>query len=167
MPTAVIVFISLCGLLVVGKVVRMRVPVLQRLYLPSSVIGGLIGLAVLSVAGDKVPREVVDAMRKVPGFLINVVFATLFLGKALPKVRRIVSLAYPQLVLGQIIAWGQYVVGLGLAGFVLSRWFGVPPCFGNLIEIGFEGGHGTVGGMQESFIAAGWEEGAALGFTVA
>ena len=77
MPTAVIVFISLCGLLVVGKVVRMRVPVLQRLYLPSSVIGGLIGLAVLSVAGDRVPREVVDAMRKVPGFLINVVFATL------------------------------------------------------------------------------------------
>ena len=167
MPTAVIVFISLCGLLVVGKVVRMRVPVLQRLYLPSSVIGGLIGLAVLSVAGDRVPREVVDAMRKVPGFLINVVFATLFLGKALPNVRRIVSLAYPQLVLGQIIAWGQYVVGLGLAGFVLSHWFGVPPCFGNLIEIGFEGGHGTVGGMQESFVAAGWEEGAALGFTVA
>ena len=167
MPTAVIVFISLCGLLVVGKVVRMRVPVLQRLYLPSSVIGGLIGLAVLSVAGDRVPREVVDAMRKVPGFLINIVFATLFLGKALPNVRRIVSLAYPQLVLGQIIAWGQYVVGLGLAGFVLSHWFGVPPCFGNLIEIGFEGGHGTVGGMQESFVAAGWEEGAALGFTVA
>ena len=167
MPTAVIVFISLCGLLVVGKVVRMRVPVLQRLYLPSSVIGGLIGLAVLSVAGDRVPREVVDAMRKVPGFLINVVFATLFLGKALPNVRRIVSLAYPQLVMGQIIAWGQYVVGLGLAGFVLSRWFGVPPCFGNLIEIGFEGGHGTVGGMLESFSAAGWEEGAALGFTVA
>lgn len=167
MPTAVIVFVSLCGLLVVGKVVRMRVPVLQRLYLPSSVIGGLIGLAVLSVAGDRVPREVVDAMRKVPGFLINVVFATLFLGKALPNVRRIVSLAYPQLVMGQIIAWGQYVVGLGLAGFVLSRWFGVPPCFGNLIEIGFEGGHGTVGGMRESFVAAGWEEGAALGFTVA
>ncbi len=67
MPTAVIVFVSLCGLLVAGKVMRMRVPVLQRLYLPSSVIGGLIGLAVLSVAGDKVPREVVDAMRKVPG----------------------------------------------------------------------------------------------------
>ena len=167
MPTAVIVFVSLCGLLVAGKVVRMRVPVLQRLYLPSSVIGGLIGLAVLSVAGDRVPREVVDAMRKVPGFLINIVFATLFLGKALPNVRRIVSLAYPQLVLGQIIAWGQYVVGLGLAGFVLSHWFGVPPCFGNLIEIGFEGGHGTVGGMRESFVAAGWEEGAALGFTVA
>ena len=74
MPTAVIVFVSLCGLLVAGKVMRMRVPILQRLYLPSSVIGGLIGLAVLSVAGDKVPREVVDAMRKVPGFLINVVF---------------------------------------------------------------------------------------------
>lgn len=167
MLTAVIVFVSLCGLLVVGKAVRLRALILQRLYLPSSVIGGLIGLAALSVLGDRVPHEVVDAMRKVPGFLINVVFATLFLGKALPNLRRIVSLAYPQLVLGQIVAWGQYVVGLGLTGFVLSRWFSVPPYFGNLVEIGFEGGHGTVGGMQESFVAAGWEEGAALGFTVA
>ena len=39
--------------------------------------------------------------------------------------------------------------------------------FGNLLEIGFEGGHGTVGGMAESFAAYGWEEGIALGYTVA
>ena len=31
---------------------------------------------------------------------------------------------------------------------VLTPLFGVPPVFGNLIEIGFEGGHGTVGGME-------------------
>ena len=167
MSSAVVVFMILCGLLVVGKLVRLRAPLLQRLYLPSSVIGGAVGLLLLSVFGDRVDQEVVGAMRRVPGFLINVVFATLFLGKAIPNLRRVVSLAFPQLVLGQVIAWGQYVIGLGLAGFVLSRLCGVPPCFGNLLEIGFEGGHGTVGGMSESFAFAGWEDGAALGFTVA
>jgi ESS family glutamate:Na+ symporter len=167
MSSAVTVFISLCGLLVIGKFARLRIPLLQQLYLPSSVIGGVIGLAVMSMFGDCIDPEIPDAMRRVPGFLINVVFATLFLGKAIPNIKRVVSLAFPQLVLGQIVAWGQYVVGLGLAGFLLTRLCGVPPCFGNLIEIGFEGGHGTVGGMTESFLAAGWSDGAALGFTVA
>lgn len=167
MPLAVVVFISLCGLLVAGKFVRLRIPLLQRLYLPSSVIGGAIGLAVMTAFGDRIDPEITGAMRKVPGFLINVVFATLFLGTRMPSMRRVFELAFPQLVLGQIIAWGQYVVGLGLTGFVLSKLCDVPPCFGNLIEVGFEGGHGTVGGMTESFVAEGWSDGAALGFTVA
>ena len=167
MPLAVVVFISLCGLLVAGKFVRLRIPLLQRLYLPSSVIGGVIGLAVITAFGDRIDPEITGAMRKVPGFLINVVFATLFLGTRIPNLRRVFALAFPQLVLGQIIAWGQYVVGLGLTGFVLSKLCDVPPCFGNLIEVGFEGGHGTVGGMTESFVAEGWSDGAALGFTVA
>ena len=167
MPLAVVVFIFLCGLLVAGKFVRLRIPLLQRLYLPSSVIGGAIGLAVMTAFGDRIDPEITGAMRKVPGFLINVVFATLFLGTRMPSMRRVFALAFPQLVLGQIIAWGQYVVGLGLSGFVLSRLCDVPPCFGNLIEVGFEGGHGTVGGITESFVAEGWGDGAALGFTVA
>ena len=167
MTTAIGVFTALCGLLVVGKLVRLKVSLLQRLYLPSSVIGGAVGLVVVSVFGERIDPEFVGAMRSVPGFLINVVFATLFLGKAIPNLRRVVSLAFPQLVLGQVIAWGQYVIGLGLAGFVLAKLCGVPPCFGNLLEIGFEGGHGTVGGMAESFLKAGWSDGAALGFTIA
>ena len=79
MTSAITVFISLCGLLVAGKFVRLRIPLLQRLYLPSSVIGGAIGLAIISAFGDRINPETVDAMRRVPGFLINVVFATLSL----------------------------------------------------------------------------------------
>ena len=164
---AVVVFTVLSVLLVVGKVLRVRFAFLQRLYLPSSVIGGLVGLAVVTALGERAPADVTGAMRAVPGFMINVIFATIFLGAALPKVRDVIRLALPQLVLGQILAWGQYVVGLGLAGFVFVKLFGVPAAFGNLLEIGFEGGHGTVGGMAESFTAFGWEEGIALGYTVA
>ncbi|MBQ6247158.1 MAG: sodium:glutamate symporter [Kiritimatiellae bacterium] len=161
------VFVALCALLFVGKIARVNVPLLQRLYLPSSVVGGLIGLMIVTALGDKVSPDIVGAARKVPGFLINVIFATLFLGMAAPKLRDVIRLSFPQLCIGQLLAWGQYVVGLGLAGFVLSRCFGVPAAFGNLLEIGFEGGHGTVGGMSESFTEFGWEDGLALGYTMA
>jgi len=164
---AVIVFSILSALLVVGKFLRVRAPILQRLYLPSSVIGGLIGLVLFSVLGDWVPSEWLDAMRKIPGFLINVIFATLFLGRVAPTFGRLVRVAFPQLCLGQILAWGQYVVGLALAGFLIAPVFKLPPAFGNLIEMGFEGGHGTVGGMIDSLKAFNWLDGVALGYTMA
>ena len=167
MNTAITVFVSLCLMLVVGKLLRVNLPFLQRLYLPSSIVGGLVGLAAMCTAGDAVPAEFRAAMQKTPGFLINVIFATIFLGAAVPKVKDVVRFALPQLCLGQVIAWGQYVLGLGFAGFVFTRLFGVPAAFGNLLEIGFEGGHGTVAGMSEAFAQYHWEEGAALGFTIA
>ena len=164
---AVVVFSMLSALLVLGKFLRVRLPILQRLYLPSSVIGGLIGLGAFTALGDIMPGEWLDAMRKMPGFLINVIFATLFLGRAAPSFGRLVRVAFPQLCLGQIIAWGQYAVGLALAGFLLSPMFNLPQAFGNLIEMGFEGGHGTVGGMVDSLKAFNWSDGVALGYTMA
>ncbi|MBR6023319.1 MAG: sodium:glutamate symporter [Kiritimatiellae bacterium] len=165
--TAVSVFAALSLLLVCGKLLRVAVPLLQRLYLPSSVIGGFLGLAVLTLFPGLVPSDWVAVAQRFPGFLINVIFATLFLGVATPPLGKVVRLAFPQLCFGQLLAWGQYVLGLGLAGFLLVPLFGVPPAFGNLLEIGFQGGHGTVGGMADAFRAYGWADGIDLGLTVA
>ena len=164
---AVTVFAVLSALLVCGKLLRLYIPFLQRLYLPSSVIGGFVGLALVSCFRDHIPPEWIACAQKFPGFLINVIFATLFLGVETPRLGKIVRVAFPQLCFGQLLAWGQYVLGLGLAGFALAPIFGVPPAFGNLLEIGFQGGHGTVGGMAESFRSFGWEAGIDLGLTVA
>ena len=164
---AVSLFAVLSLLLVCGKLLRLRFTFLQRLYLPSSVIGGLVGLLVVSLFRERIPAEWISAAQKFPGFLINVIFATLFLGVATPRLGKVVRIAFPQLCFGQLLAWGQYVLGLGLAGFLLVPVFGVPPAFGNLLEIGFQGGHGTVGGMSESFKSFGWEDGIDLGLTVA
>ena len=165
--TAIVVFCILSMLLIAGKILRSIFSVFQKLYLPSSVIGGLLGLLIISLFKDYIPVEWINAMKKLHGFLINVIFATLFLGTATPRFKEVFRIALPQLCLGQIIAWGQYVIGLGLAGFLLIKFFNVPPAFGNLLEIGFQGGHGTVGGMAESFASFNWSEGIALGYTVA
>ena len=165
--TAVIIFCILSILLVTGKLLRMAFPMLQKLYLPSSVVGGLVGLILISCFREYIPNEWISAMKQLPGFLINVVFAALFLGKVTPKFAGIWRLALPQLCMGQLLAWGQYVLGLGLCGLLLIPLFGVPPAFGNLLEIGFQGGHGTVGGLISTFEAFQWSDGIALGYTMA
>jgi len=165
--SAVVIFIMLSVLLVAGKILRVQLPILQKLYLPSSVVGGLLGLTLVTCFRDYIPTSITDDMRRMPGFLINVIFATLFLAKGVPKVKNLAGSVFPQLTLAQIVVWGQYVVGIGLCGFLLAPLFGVHPAFGNLLELGFEGGHGTVGGMSEAFRARGWQDGIALGYTVA
>ena len=164
---AVVIFAILSVLLIAGKILRVQLPLLQKLYLPSSVVGGILGLVLLTSFPGLVPPDIVREMRLMPGFLINVIFATLFLGVALPKMQDFASSVFSQLTLAQIVVWGQYVVGIGLCGFVLMPCFGVHPAFGNLLELGFEGGHGTVGGMSQAFTAKDWSDGIALGYTVA
>ena len=134
---AIQVFCLLSVLLLAGKILRSKFSVLQKLYLPSSVVAGLLGLIIVSIFSDLLPAEWLNTIKKLPGFLINVIFATLFLGAVTPKFKHIIRLALPQLCLGQILGWGQYVVGLALTGFLLTRFFDVPPAFGNLLEIGF------------------------------
>ena len=165
--TAIIVFCSLSILLVLGKILRTLVPLFQKLYLPSSVIGGIFGLIIFSVFGDKIPSDIIGGIKRIPGFMINVIFAALFLGAVTPKIKTVFKYAFPQICMGQILAWGQYVIGLGLAGFIFMPFFGLNPAFGNLLEIGFQGGHGTVGGVSDVFRNFKWEDGIALGYTVA
>ena len=56
MSVVVTSFCGLCVLLVLGKVLRTLVPLLQRLYLPASVIGGLLGLLCLNHPFFRIPQ---------------------------------------------------------------------------------------------------------------
>ena len=170
MDTIIISFVGLCVLLGVGHWLRMHVRLLRKLYLPSCVIGGLVGLGVIqiaSAAGRPVPANWTAGWDKLPGLLINVVFACLFLGVRLPKLSTLWKRAGPQLAYGQVVAWGQYVVGVGLVLLLLGPIFDVPAMFGGVIPVGFEGGHGTAGGMGPVFAKLGWPEGKDFGLASA
>ena len=164
---AVSSFCALCLLLAIGKYLRVKIKLLQRLYLPSSVIAGLLGLLILNAAGTYLPEAWTAGWSRLPGLLINVVFATLFLGVVLPPLSTVWRHAAPQLAYGQVVAWGQYVVGIGLVLAVLGPLFGTPALFGVIVPVGFEGGHGTAGGLTETFQQLGWPEGADYGLASA
>ncbi len=170
-------------LLLAGKLLRANVKLFQNLYLPSSILAGgialLVGPEVLgrilaAVGGEDIrlvdglfPASIMEIWSRLPSLLINVVFAALFIGKSIAPPREIWRDAGPMVVHGQIIAWGQYVVGLTLFLLLLGPIWGISPLSGALIEISFEGGHGTAAGLADTFVELGFESGADLALGLA
>ncbi len=178
--TIVTSFVGLCLLLFVGHFLREHIRLLRKLYLPSCVIAGILGLIIMQgvaylggLESDSMPvwtgkaiatvagalPEWTAGWSKLPGFLINIVFACLFLGVTIPKFRVVAKRAGPQLAYGQVVAWGQYVVGIGLFIFVIQRFTDLPAMFGAIMPVGFEGGHGTAAGMESVFDKFNWSAG--------
>ncbi len=161
-------FCWLCVLLLLGKWLRVRFALFQRLFLPASIIAGFIGLVLgPSIFGQYlfsvIPQDMVSSWSHLPGRLINVVFACLFLGISIPSLRTIWREGGPQLCYGWLVGMGQYVVGLGITMVLLTPVFKVPYYFGCLLEIGFSGGHGTAAGMKEAFSDLAFSAGSDLG----
>jgi ESS family glutamate:Na+ symporter len=176
-------FITIALLVLVGRFVRQRVKLLRDLYLPSSIVAGVIalllgpqalGAIVSAVAGSEAPfaqglfpETIRNVWSQSPSVFINVVFATLFIGESIPSPRDIWRKASPQVAFGQTLAWGQYVVGLLLAILILTPIFGMSPIAASLIEVAFEGGHGTAAGMAETFNNLGFTAGPDLALGLA
>jgi ESS family glutamate:Na+ symporter len=139
-----------------GYWLRRKLVVLQRLFLPASVIAGLLGLLIFQLL--EVPAEVSAGWNKLPGQLINIVFACLFLGTALPTVSKVWKSSSRQLAYGQVVAWGQYAVGCFLVLLLIRPLWGLPEIFAGIMPVGFEGGHGTAGGMGPIFDELGFPE---------
>ncbi len=158
-------FVCISILLGLGHFLRMKVKLLRKLYLPSCVIGGVLGLVIIQVTsatGFSFPETYTAGWNKLPSFLINIVFACLFLGVTIPKISVLWKNAAIQLCYGQVVAWGQYVVGIGtvlLAAAIWGSYFGLPEVFGVILPVGFEGGHGTAAGMGTVFAERGWAAG--------
>ncbi len=173
-------FIVLGLLLLVGRLLKQQVKLFQELYIPESIVAGVIaiflgkeGLGQL-VSGDNFIANqglFTDTIRSVwsqsPSVFINLVFATIFLGENIPSPKEIWRKIAPQVAFAQILAWGQYVMGLLVTVLVLTPLFQIDPIAGSLIEIGFEGGHGTAAGMATVLEYFGFNQGGELALGLA
>ncbi len=156
---------SICLLaifLLVGKVLRVRIKLFQFLFLPSSIIAGFVALSLGPFGFNLIPNWIVQHWSEIPGVLINVVFASLFLGVQIPGIKKIWGIGGPQLCFGVVMGMGQYFIALLVTVLLLTPLFGVPHIFACIVEIGFSGGHGTAAGMKQVFETMGFEAGAAL-----
>ncbi|MGC9504074.1 sodium/glutamate symporter [Baaleninema sp.] len=172
-------FVIVGLLILVGRLIRQKLKILRVLYIPSSIVAGVLALLLgPQVLGQLVSpdspfveglfsQDVRNVWSQSPGVFINVVFAALFLGEPIPRPGDIWRKAAPQVAFGQSLAWGQYVVGLILTLLVLTPVFGISPISGALIEIAFEGGHGTAAGMAGTFTELGFPEGGDLALGLA
>ena len=129
-----------------GRSCVLNVGWVHSLFLPSSIIGG----AILLLLGPQVlgrfdgpwgenglfTEGMVETWSVLPGLLISVIFATMFLGQDLPSPKRAAKLVGPQLSLGVAFGSSQYVIGLLLAALILVPVLAAAPMTGALIEIG-------------------------------
>ncbi|WP_078382875.1 sodium/glutamate symporter [Sutcliffiella halmapala] len=157
-------------LLIIGKWLRVSLPFLQKLFVPSSIMAGLLGLFLgpeilgklgveLFDTGGLFPESMLEVWEELPGLLISVIFASFFISKTIPSLKKMWQVSGPQIAFSHFISWGQYVVGISLALFVLTPFFDLNPAAGALLEISFIGGHGTAAGLSGTFSSVDFEEG--------
>lgn len=134
-----------------------RLPIVSRAYLPGSLVAGFLLLTLgPEVAGQYFPDWQLNPQfykfwEQLPKQLINVVFACLFLARPLFPMKKMWKMAGPQVAFGQMLAWGQYALGGLVTLFILIPFFKSRDITAALIEISFEGGHGTVSGLSQVF----------------
>lgn len=153
--------------LIVARFIKRNVKIFQKYFIPSALIGGFGALLIGPQFLGWIPLGIINEWKIYPSLLISIVFAGLFLGHSIPSPRKIWRCSAPMLAFGHTLAWGQYLIGILLTLFVLGPFFGAPPATGALIEISFEGGHGTAAGLAPTFEKLGWPEGTDLALGLA
>lgn len=156
---------SICILsifLLFGKLLRANIKLLQILFLPSAIIAGFLALFMGPYGLNLIPAWIINYWSPLPGILINIVFASLFLGVNIPKVKKIWNYGGSQLCFGVVAGMGQYFIALLVTVFLLVPVFKVHKLFACIVEIGFSGGHGTAAGMKNAFKGYGFAEGGDL-----
>jgi glutamate:Na+ symporter, ESS family len=143
----------------VSRFIKRGSGVLQKFFIPSALVAGVLGLILGPQILNTIPAEITDYWASWPKYLITVVFAGLFLGKVIPGRKEIWKVSGPMIAFGNTLAWGQYVLGILATMLFLTPVFGTNSLAGSLIEVSFEGGHGTAAGLAPTFDELGWSEG--------
>ncbi|CAK6700015.1 sodium/glutamate symporter [Synechococcus sp. CBW1107] len=154
-------------ILVAGRSIGRRLNL--RLWgVPEALVAGILGLLVApSGPLPLLPQHLMELWGELPLVLLTLVFGSLMLGKPLPRLGGLWRPVCGQVSLALVLAFGQYVVG-GLAVLlVLQPWLGVSPVMACLIEVAYEGGHGSAAAMGPSYAALGFPGGQDLGLAMA
>ena len=141
-----------------ARVIKRNTPILQNYFIPSALVGGILLLVIGYQIVDIIPQSISKWLAILPGLLINIVFATMFIGHKRPSATKIWRQAGPMIAFGNTIAWGMYVLGILLTMAILEPLFGVSSAFGAILEVSFSGGHGTVAGLAPTFDKLGWHD---------
>lgn len=164
---AVFVYTGILGLLLLaGVLLRSKIPVFKRLFIPASLIAGVLGLLLGPHMLGVIPPQITAYWSALSGRLIVIVFAPMLMGSQM-KMGKIIRSAGPSIAWSYLATFVQYAFPLLLCAFVLTPLMGVNGLFGTIVEQGWAGGHGTAGGFGPIFEELGYAEGGSLSVTSA
>lgn len=149
--------------LLIGFAAREVVKPIQKLYIPASVIGGVLAL----VAGPQVLGivEIPDSWSSMSGVLINLIMTAMVFGVTIKRDRIRNYLDYALLLL---IGYGaQIAIGAGLGMFLERIWPGLPYGWGLMAVFAFWGGHGNASAAGAVFEQNGIADNTGMGMILA
>lgn len=154
------------ALILVGKFIRVKVKLIQQLFIPPSLIAGVLGLAFGPNGLGWLPLS--GSMGTYAAVLIALVFGALPLSSPKFSAKEVAGRVGPMWAyaqLGMLLQWGI----LGIFGLLVMKviWPDLNDAFGVMLSTGFYGGHGTAAAIGEAFNGLGWDEAASLGMTTA
>ena len=154
------------ALLLVGKIIRVKVKLIQKLFIPPSLLAGVIGLALGPNGLGWLPLS--GSMGTYAAVLIALVFGALPLSSPKFTVKEVAGRVGPMWVFAQLGMLLQWALA-GLFGLFVMKliWPELNDAFGVMLSTGFYGGHGTAAAIGEAFNGLGWDEAASLGMTTA
>lgn len=148
-----LIFVTI--LLILGVALRLSCSIFRWLYIPASVLAGMIGLLVtqidLTAQFSSHTTAWAETLKSWPGFLIAVIFAGMLLERKPAPWRKSISRVGRQGLMVWVIVLGETAIGLIATWLFVKPFFDVPHSFGTLIETGFAGGHGTAAAMGQVF----------------
>lgn len=153
------------ALILAGQLLRAKVKFLQELFIPASLLAGIIGLICGPYGLGIIPFS--EGFGSYSGALIVMVFAALPLSQEKSSGNK-GGAGVMQMWGFQLITYlGQHLWAMALGLLLFVPIFHAHAGFGYMLPTGFVGGHGTAAAVGETFKNLGWEEAEALGMTSA
>lgn len=155
--------------IMIGQFLRAKVVLIQKYFVPASMIGGFIALALGKQGLNVLPFT--KYISSYPGVLIILIFASVgingfsFSKTAFKKEMTRVGSYFSYKVLAQAI---QFAFGPLFSILVISSLFPeINNGFGLLLAAGFSGGHGTAAAVGSAFARLGFADAQDIGMTCA
>lgn len=155
------------SLLLLAKIIRSKVKIVQRMYIPSALIAGFLGLLLGKQFLNVVPFS--NEISSYAGILIAFVFGSMFIGNknkvSFKKMFDYVGDSFLVNAAAEIAQFGLFIL-LGVT--ILPMLFnGINKAFGLLLPAGFVGGHGTAAAIGGVLVENGWLDAVSIGQTFA
>lgn len=155
--------------IVIGQLIRAKVPLVQKFFVPASMIAGFIALVLGNQGLNVLPFS--NSIGSYPGVLIILIFAAVGMGgfsfsktKFKSEVERVGSY-FSYKVLAQAI---QFAFAPLFGVLVISELFPeINYGFGFLLASGFSGGHGTAAAVGSAMAELGFTDATDIGMTCA
>ncbi|MFT8323368.1 MAG: sodium:glutamate symporter [Bacillus sp. (in: firmicutes)] len=157
------------GLVLIAKLIRVKVKLFQEMFIPTSLIAGLLGLG-LGKYGLGI-LKFSDQFSMYSSVLVILVFASIGLrgfGLSGNSLKENIQNLGSYMCLREIVYGWQYLIPIAFSLFIIIPFIdNVNPSFGIIFGAGWLGGHGTAAALGATLENLGWADATDLAMTSA